>query len=353
MTAATRERETPFAGLVPARGSYKIAANTLIRKGWQVGLDAAGRAVAADTIANGCLSIVGKASSTIDNRTGSQDFSGLADATDVYVEYGVHGWLSKTGGGDDIAQANAGQVCWAVDNQTVALTSNTGTRAIAGYISEVRDGVVYVQQGPTIAGQIVIAAAEASELDTAQTQLAALIVDVTTAKKLIPINVAGATLVAGTPLAAFADAEGATPGLTVENAKAFGVRWNDHATPTAVWTSFALPQDLDTAHPMVVHVLAAKSGNTVGDATKFTIAMFAQTVAALEDAGADLGGDSTAMTGNAAAKTVQNVTYSVAVPPTPPAVCSMSIKPKDGTLGTDDVTIIGLWVEYTRKEFTS
>src|SRR5688572_18718501 len=102
MTALAMERLTPFAGTVPSRGTFDIKANVRIFKGGIVGLDSAGRAMPADTIANGCLKVVGKASTTYDNRTGSE-LGGAAAACQVEVEYGLFQYVTKTGAGDDIA----------------------------------------------------------------------------------------------------------------------------------------------------------------------------------------------------------------------------------------------------------
>lgn len=361
MTAAANERMTDFAGLVPARGNLKIAANTLIKKGWLVGVDAAGRAVPGDTVAAGCLAGFGKASSTIDNRTGSE-LGGAADATDVFVEYGIFGWQSA-GGGDTITAADVGKVCWVVDNQTVGLTSGGDTRALAGYISEVRNGFVYVQMGPTIVGQIVIAAAEASELDTAQADiteqeadLGELTVNATTAQYQINIPLMSAlSLASGAALAAFADAEGTVPGTEISNSKCASIRWNDHATPAAIVLTVPMPQDLDDAQNVVFHALVSKVGATLGDATKLTVGAFEQTVGALNDADVDFGGDTTAVVGDAASKTVTEITLALGladVHPTPSAI-TLTIKPKAGTLGTDDFCLHAAWFEVTRKILTS
>lgn len=151
MTALSIERETPgTAALVPARGTYPIAANTRIFKGSQVALDSSGRAIPATTLAGGAVRVVGKASHTLDNRTGSE-LGGGAGAADLEVEFGVFGW-ENSGGGDAIADDDAGKACYAVDDQTVALTSDGGARTPAGFISEVgEDGKVYVWQSPAAA----------------------------------------------------------------------------------------------------------------------------------------------------------------------------------------------------------
>lgn len=176
MTATLTERMTKFAGLVPSRGTFPIAANTKILKGTIVGLDSSGRIVPGGTIASGCLYAIGKASATVNNLTGS-DLGGAAGAADVEVEYGVFGWESATGG-DEITADDVGKVCFVLDNQTVALTNQTDTLGEAGYVSEVRSGKVFVEMGITVAGEIVIAASEASQLDTAQTDIDAVEADV-------------------------------------------------------------------------------------------------------------------------------------------------------------------------------
>ncbi len=158
MTALAQERLTKTAGLLPCRGTYPIKANVRIFKGSQVGLDSAGRVMPADTIANGCLEIVGKASATYDNRTGSV-LGGAAGAVDVEVEFGIFKWANSAAA-DAIAAANVGQVAYAVDDQTVALTSNGGLRPVAGVICEIESSAPYVWQGPHV--QMLIGASGSS-----------------------------------------------------------------------------------------------------------------------------------------------------------------------------------------------
>lgn len=146
MTALDLERLTPFAGTVPSRGSYGIKANVRIFKGALVGIDIAGRAMPADTIANGCLRIVGKASATYDNRTGSA-LGGAADAVQVDVEYGVF-QFANSATVDAISAIHVGSVVFAIDDQTVALTPGAAARAVAGVVVEVRDSKPYVYIGP-------------------------------------------------------------------------------------------------------------------------------------------------------------------------------------------------------------
>lgn len=161
-------------------------------------------------------------------------------------------------------------------------------------------------------------------------------------------------LAAGVALAAFADASSPTPGLAVDGSETFGVRWNNHATPSAIFTGTAVPQDRQPGTPMVVRILAHKTGATVGDAVTFTIGAFFQPLGALYDADSTAGGASSAMVGDATSKTVQECTLTIAAPDIPdatsaaPANLTLTYKPTDGKLGTDDVTALRLELEYTR-----
>ena len=184
---------------------------------------------------------------------------------------------------------------------------------------------------------------------TTETQVQEIYLHIHSVQKQVSVApLSGGILAAGTPLAAFADSVTSDPGITLANSKAVGVRWNNAAGQIAVWYAVPMPQDLNDAANVVMHILASKTGATVGDATTFTVTAFFQTVGALHDADADCGGASSAMTGAATAKTVQELTLTLAladVPPSP-SVLSFSIKPTDGTLGTDDVVVEGIWFEY-------
>lgn len=175
-----------------------------------------------------------------------------------------------------------------------------------------------------------------------------------TEQKFINLPLGSFFLAAGTALAAFADGASPTPGYALDNSEAGGIRWNNHATPAAIFATVPLPSDLkrvsNVSADIIVHVLASKTGATVGDAVTFTVGAFFQTVGALHDADANAGGASGAMVGNAATKTVQKVTRTIAGAdvPAPPAVLTLSVKPTDGLLGTDDVTIHAIWLEYTK-----
>lgn len=172
----------------------------------------------------------------------------------------------------------------------------------------------------------------------------------------IPIPITAALDAAtGALLAVFADGDTTTPGTQLTNSKAAAVRWNNHATPGAIAITVPMPPDLDHTANLEFHALVSKIGATVGDATALTVGAFEQTVGALHDADADFGGDTNAVVGNAASKTVSELTLVLAHAnvSAPPSAITLTIKPKDGTLGTDDFLLHAAWFERKPTLLTS
>lgn len=155
----------------------------------------------------------------------------------------------------------------------------------------------------------------------------------------------------GTALAAFVDGASTTPGLAVGDSKSRGIRWNNHATPDPIGFNFQIPSDADVAEDMTMYFLASKTGATLADAVAWTCTFFNMVAGALHDADSDFGGDSSAMTGDAAAKTLQleSLTLAAADLPATGSIISATVQPKDGTLGTDDVILQGCYVQYKSK----
>ncbi|NIU03771.1 MAG: DUF2190 family protein [Gammaproteobacteria bacterium] len=153
----------------------------------------------------------------------------------------------------------------------------------------------------------------------------------------------------GTALADFSDGASPTPGYSAGD-ESFGIRWNNHANPDPISCSVTLPYDVDTSSAITMNILAAKVGATVGDAVTWTVEAFNNVDGALYDADADYGGTSSAMTGDATSKTCQLETLTLAAANLPAAGSQivLTIQPTDGTLGTDDVILLGVWLQYTR-----
>lgn len=115
-----------------------VAAAVLIYAGALVMMDSSGNAKPA-TAATGLVAI-GVADAYVDNSDG--------DAGDAYVTVRTGIWSFKnSGGGDAIAADDAGKICYAVDDQTVALTSNSGARSPAGRIVAMNGSEVFVEVG--------------------------------------------------------------------------------------------------------------------------------------------------------------------------------------------------------------
>lgn len=189
MSALTIERLTEFAGVQPSRGTYSIKANVRIFKGAIVALDSAGRAMPAGLAAAGSVLVVGKASATYDNRTGSE-LGGAADACDVEVEYGVFAYTDDDGDMDD---TDVGMPVYAVTDQDVSMDSASGTQVIAGLLSEVRDGKPYVYMGPHANALANARAAAAASLPVQKRTVTVLHSDLTDADTTQDINI-GAVL---------------------------------------------------------------------------------------------------------------------------------------------------------------
>lgn len=107
---------------------FPVAASVQIFKGAIVVISA-GYAQPATTALN--LVAAGCALGDADNRTG------LAGAQMIAVRSGVFAWNNSSAGPDLIAQANVGAIAYLADDQTLALTSATGTRSPAGPIVRV------------------------------------------------------------------------------------------------------------------------------------------------------------------------------------------------------------------------
>lgn len=160
----------------------------------------------------------------------------------------------------------------------------------------------------------------------------------------------------GTPLAKFADGDSTTPGLAQLASKDLAIRWNNHGTPGPVAVQFVMPQDLDPEANVVVHLLGAivKVGADEVDSPVLTVGAYFSTPGAAPGADDDCGGESeefvTAQDDKYQEKTLTILAANV---PTPPAVLTLLINPKDGELGTDDFVLLTPWLEVTRKCLTS
>lgn len=133
----TEERNTPeVAGEL---ASFYVAVETKIFAGSLVALDASGYAIPAKTMV--AMRVVGRAEATADNSTG------LAGVKSVVVKPGIFRWANSADA-DLITRPDLYADCYGVDDQTVAKTSGTGTRSVAGKIVAVDATGVWVMTRP-------------------------------------------------------------------------------------------------------------------------------------------------------------------------------------------------------------
>jgi hypothetical protein len=214
----------------------------------------------------------------------------------------------------------------------------------------------YQTLSTTAAGVSIADAGNFTATATVEAALQEVYQHVESIQKFLPLPI-GANCVDATftPLALWVNAASTVPGVYVTNDKAGGVKWNDNAAPGVFWTWFPIPMDLDPEADVILHIIASKVGATLGDAVTFLVAAYEQAVGALHDADTNLGGTSSAMTGDATSKTVQHVTLTLGLANihTGPETITMSIKPTTGTLGTDDVIIHGAYLQYKGRLLTS
>lgn len=114
-----------------------VAASTKIYAGGMVAINTSSLAVPAAATAT--LKVVGVAEEAADNSAGS--------ASDISVKYRKGIFKFKNSASTDlIALTDVNASCYAVDDETVAKTSNSNARPVAGVIRDVdADGSVWVE----------------------------------------------------------------------------------------------------------------------------------------------------------------------------------------------------------------
>jgi hypothetical protein len=195
---------------------------------------------------------------------------------------------------------------------------------------------------------IVIAASEASQLDTAQAEIDDLQADALTAQAFVPVPLGSFVLSAdGTPLIAFDD--DAADGFDFVEGLAY--RFNPAPTFAAIGTTVPMPPDLDATADVVVHILASRVGSADTTAV-LTLTAFFQTVGAAYDADVNAGGNTAAL--DSATTVVKEVTRTIdaADVPAHPCALSLTIVPS-AALDADDIRVHAVWLEYTRALLTS
>lgn len=134
MTAITTDRNTPYkdAQLLVV----KLAAGAAVLAGTMAVANADGFSEMA-TLADD-LTYLGRFEEAVDNSTGDD-----GDKTALVRRHKAFCWENH--GADLVTQTSLGQLCYIVDNQTVAATDGTGTRSAAGIVLVIDAEGVWVE----------------------------------------------------------------------------------------------------------------------------------------------------------------------------------------------------------------
>jgi hypothetical protein len=308
------------------------------------------------------LLTVGYFAETVDNS------GGVAGAKAADIEFPgekrLHWWANGTEA-DAIVAADKGKPCYWLDNQSVSIVSTGKSQAgiiravdsLKGVLVEMLPVNDVALAEPTITS--FVNATHNHQNDAGGGVLAApYITSVANVgyfsnKGSIEIPLGSAILATGAPMTTFSDGDSAVPGFDPTAKVGPGIRWNNKATHDKIMVSVPVPPDANVAANMTLKINCAKTGatNNAGNTTTFDVQAYNHAVGALYDADADFGGTTSAVTPNATAKTIQQVSLTLALANLPAVGSSfvLDIDPTDGTLTTDDIIITRMWVEYTKK----
>ena len=313
----------------------------------------------------------------------------LGSTTDpAYMDVEVHSGLIHLAldGSNTPSATNSSDLMYAVDDQTVGTSSVGGTLSPVGRLVRIEEvngtNMALVEVGLINNTVVDLAAGYVALADLASQATGAgyggklvgyddassfttatnfddvadeLYQNALSAQGFIDLMPCDFALLTGAPLAIFANGASAVPGLAIVDSKVQAIRWNDNATNDGIISSFGVPPDLDITANGTVTIYASKVGATVGDAVTLAVGLYNQVVGALHDADTNFGGTSGAMTGNATSKTVQAVTLTITAADwaASPAGVTLTLKPTDTTLGTDDLCLERVRITYKKKILTS
>lgn len=143
-----------------------VAAATTIYQGAMVAVQVSGSGYATNVVATPDYRVLGVAAASVTNTSAA----GYGTAGDLKVDVlrGVFPFANSSST-DAITIADVGRPCYAVDNNTVARTSNFGLRPTAGIVTSIESGLVYVEIGAKQVyedGTIDLLAAAGADLST-------------------------------------------------------------------------------------------------------------------------------------------------------------------------------------------
>lgn len=241
-------------------------------------------------------------------------------------------------------------VVYMLDDHTIADNSASSTRQPAGlFMGMEEDGRVRVYVGWRLAAMAEAAAvsiADAGLFTTAADVEAALqeiYQTLKTTQGMIPFPW-GDWVIKSSGAKPDAFADGSADGFDYIEGVAY--RFNVASTAAIACTQ-PLPQDLDDTAPIVLHYAAARVGAS-DVTTVLTTEVFFQTIGAAYDADTNAGGNSTAFDGATTVVTEETLSIAHGDVPAAPGAISITIVPS-AALDADDLRVVAVWAEYTKK----
>lgn len=139
MAALTGPRNTPQRGEYFFSDEAQAKTNVVLYHGAMACVDSTGYLIPAATATG--LKRVCRVNCSPERKL---DMTGLSSGTkSAKIEFGVFRW-NNSSAGDAIAQADVGNDCYIVDDNTVAKTNGSSTRSVAGKIMAVDSSGVWV-----------------------------------------------------------------------------------------------------------------------------------------------------------------------------------------------------------------
>lgn len=231
MTALTASRKIP--SRTHRQIAIGVAATTTIYSGALVATNAAGYLVPAS--ADTDLDVVGVAREYADNSSGANgDKSVKVDLDGVFA-------FKNSAGGDEIDTTHRGQIVYAVDDQTVALTSSDGTRPPAGEVVDVDDDGVWLWTGNNGSAKDSARAFLRLDVDTT--------LGATAAEYQLPAPFAGRIVKVWSAIDAAITGADATIGLEIDGTAVTG-------GSITVTQAGSAPGDVDSATPTAANTFA-------------------------------------------------------------------------------------------------
>ena len=141
-------------------------------------------------------------------------------------------------------------------------------------------------------------------------------------------------------------------GFAQISAKSQVIKWEANATPNDIVAHFTMPQDLNDAKDVVVHLLGCPAAASPANTPVFTIEAYFDVAGAATSADTNCGGES----GEFAASTniqEKTLTITAANLPASPSALTLVLHPKDGECSDVDFYLHAIWLEGTRSLLTS